>query len=170
AYLRNGRGLRCTPEQIVVTSGAQQAISLCTQLLLQPGDSVALENPCYRAAAQTFAVAGARLRGVAVDRDGLDTRQLAALHDCRLAYVTPSHQYPSGVTLSLARRLELLEWAERTQAWIIEDDYDGEYRYSGTPLATLASLDRQGRVLYVGTFSKVLFPALRLGYLVVPPA
>lgn len=170
AYLRNGRGLRCTPEQVLVTSGAQQAISLCSQLLLQPGDSVAVENPCYRAAAQTFAVAGARLRGITVDEDGMDTRQLAALHGCRLAYVTPSHQYPSGVTLSLARRLELLEWAERSQAWIIEDDYDGEYRYSGAPLATLASLDRQGRVLYVGTFSKVLFPALRLGYLVAPPA
>lgn len=170
AYLRNGRGLRCSPEQVVITSGAQQAISLCTQLLLQAGDSVAVENPCYRAAAQTFAVAGACLRGVAVDGDGLDTRQLAALHDCRLVYVTPSHQYPSGVTLSLARRLELLDWAEREDAWIIEDDYDGEYRYSGAPLAPLASLDRQGRVLYVGTFSKVLFPALRLGYLVVPPA
>lgn len=170
AYLRNSRGLRCTPEQVLITSGAQQAISLCTQLLLQPGDGVAVENPCYRAAAQTFAVAGARLRGIAVDEDGLDTRQLAELSDCRLAYVTPSHQYPTGVTLSLTRRLELLEWAEREQAWIIEDDYDGEYRYSGTPLAPLASLDRQSRVLYVGTFSKVLFPALRLGYLVVPPA
>lgn len=170
AYLRNGRGLRCSPEQVVVTSGAQQAISLCTQLLLRAGDGVAIEDPCYRAAAQTFAIAGARLHGVAVDDEGLDTRQLAERRDCRLAYVTPSHQYPSGVTLSLARRLELLDWAEREQAWIIEDDYDGEYRYSGTPLAPLASLDRQGRVLYVGTFSKVLFPALRLGYLVVPPA
>ncbi|WP_372874225.1 PLP-dependent aminotransferase family protein [Pseudomonas sp.] len=170
AYLRNGRGLRCTPEQVLITSGAQQAISLCAQLLLQAGDGVVLENPCYRSAAQTFAVAGARLHGIAVDQDGLDTSQLAGLSDCRLAYVTPSHQYPSGVTLSLARRLELLEWAEREQAWIVEDDYDGEYRYSGTPLAPLASLDRQGRVLYVGTFSKVIFPALRLGYLVVPPA
>jgi GntR family transcriptional regulator/MocR family aminotransferase len=170
AYLRNGRGLRCTPEQVLITSGAQQAISLCAQLLLQAGDGVVMENPCYRSAAQTFAVAGARLHGIAVDQDGLDTRQLAGLSDCRVAYVTPSHQYPSGVTLSLARRLELLEWAEREQAWIVEDDYDGEYRYSGTPLAPLAALDRQGRVLYVGTFSKVIFPALRLGYLVVPPA
>ena len=169
AYLRNGRGLRCTPEQVLITSGAQQAISLCAQLLLQAGDGVVMENPCYRSAAQTFAVAGARLHGIAVDQDGLDTSQLAGLSDCRLAYVTPSHQYPSGVTLSLARRLELLEWAEREQAWIVEDDYDGEYRYSGTPLAPLAALDRQGRVLYVGTFSKVIFPALRLGYLVVPP-
>jgi len=170
AYLHNSRGLRCTPEQVLITSGAQQAISLCTQLLLQAGDGVVVENPCYRSAAQAFAVAGARLYGVSVDPDGLDTAQLAAHSDCRLAYVTPSHQYPTGVTLSLARRLELLEWAERNQAWIIEDDYDGEYRYSGTPLAPLAALDPQGRVLYVGTFSKVIFPALRLGYLVVPPA
>ena len=169
AYLRNARGLRCTPEQVLITSGAQQAISLCAQLLLQAGDGVVLENPCYRSAAQTFAVSGARLHGIAVDQDGLDTSRLEGLGDCRLAYVTPSHQYPSGVTLSLARRLELLDWAEREQAWIVEDDYDGEYRYSGTPLAPLASLDRQGRVLYVGTFSKVIFPALRLGYLVVPP-
>ncbi|MGE8358652.1 PLP-dependent aminotransferase family protein [Pseudomonas sp.] len=170
AYLRNSRGLRCTPEQVVITSGAQQAISLCTQLLVQPGDGVALENPCYRSAAQAFAVAGARLCGVEVDQDGMNTARLEALGDCRLAYVTPSHQYPTGVTLSLARRLELLDWASRHEAWIIEDDYDGEYRYSGSPLAPLASLDQQGRVLYVGTFSKVIFPALRLGYLVVPPA
>jgi len=170
AYLRNSRGLRCDPAQVIVTSGAQQAISLCAQLLLEAGDRVAVENPGYRAAGQAFAVAGARLAGIAVDRDGLDCAQLAALEDCRLVYVTPSHQYPTGVTLSLGRRLELLEWAERAQAWIIEDDYDGEYRYSGTPLAPLAALDRQGRVLYVGTFSKIAFPGLRLGYLVVPPA
>ncbi|WP_137886217.1 PLP-dependent aminotransferase family protein [Pseudomonas sp. 2FE] len=170
AYLRNSRGLVCDPAQVIVTSGAQQAISLCAQLLLEVGDGVAVENPGYRAAGQAFALAGARLHGIAVDRDGLDCAQLAALKDCRLAYVTPSHQYPTGVTLSLARRLELLEWAEREQAWIVEDDYDGEYRYRGTPLSPLAALDRQGRVLYVGTFSKIAFPGLRLGYLVVPPA
>ncbi|MCQ2031578.1 PLP-dependent aminotransferase family protein [Pseudomonas zhaodongensis] len=169
AYLRHGRGLRCSPDQVLITCGAQQAISLCAQLLLQAGDSVAVENPCYRAAAQAFAAAGARLRPIEVDENGMNIGQLAGVEDCRLAYVTPSHQYPSGVTLTLARRLEMLDWAEREQAWIIEDDYDGEYRYSGTPLAPLASLDRQGRVLYVGTFSKIIFPALRLGYLVVPP-
>jgi len=169
AYLRNSRGLACAPAQVIITSGAQQAISLCAQLLLEAGDTVAVENPGYRAAGHAFALAGAQLHGIAVDQDGLDTAQLAALKDCRLAYVTPSHQYPTGVTLSLARRLELLEWAERERAWIIEDDYDGEYRYSGTPLAPLAALDRQGRVLYVGTFSKIAFPGLRLGYLVVPP-
>jgi GntR family transcriptional regulator/MocR family aminotransferase len=170
AYLRSSRGLNCDPAQIVITCGAQQAISLCAQLLVQPGERVAVENPGYRAAGHAFAVAGAELCCVPVDGDGLDTAALGAIEDCRLVYVTPSHQYPTGVTLSLARRLELLEWAERRDGWIIEDDYDGEYRYSGTPLTPLAALDRQGRVLYVGTFCKIAFPALRLGYLVLPPA
>ncbi len=168
AYLRSSRGLQCTAEQIVITSGAQQAISLCAQLLVEPGDGVALENPGYRAAGHAFAIAGANLHGVAVDADGIDCAALNAIEDCRLAYVTPSHQYPLGVVMSLARRLELLAWAERTDGWIVEDDYDGEYRYSGAPLAPLAALDRSGRVLYVGTFGKVAFPALRLGYLVLP--
>ena len=104
-----------------------------------------------------------------MDSDGIDCQVLNTLGDCRLDYVTPSHQYPLGVVMSLARRLELLAWAERTGGWIVEDDYDGEYRYSGAPLAPLAALDRSGRVLYVGTFGKVAFPALRLGYLVLPP-
>ncbi|MGX4730899.1 MocR-like pyridoxine biosynthesis transcription factor PdxR [Pseudomonas corrugata] len=169
AYLRSSRGLHCTAEQIVITSGAQQGISLCAQLLVDPGDVVAVENPGYRAAGHAFAVAGADVRGVPVDGEGLDCSALASLNPCRLAYVTPSHQYPTGVVMSLARRLELLAWAERNDGWIVEDDYDGEYRYSGAPLAPLAALDRQGRVLYVGTFGKVAFPALRLGYLVLPP-
>ncbi|MHC8384616.1 MocR-like pyridoxine biosynthesis transcription factor PdxR [Pseudomonas sp. LB3P14] len=170
AYLRSSRGMQCTAEQIVITSGAQQGISLCAQLLVEPGDGVAIENPGYRAAGHAFAVAGAQLHGVAVDSEGIDCTALNALNDCHLAYVTPSHQYPTGVVMSLARRLELLAWAERTEGWIVEDDYDGEYRYSGAPLAPLAALDRHGRVLYVGTFGKVAFPALRLGYLVLPPA
>ncbi|MDP2245876.1 PLP-dependent aminotransferase family protein [Pseudomonas sp.] len=170
AYLRNSRGLHCDPAQILVTCGSQQAISLCAQLLIEPGDRVAVENPGYRAAGHAFAVAGAQLAGIAVDGEGLDTTALERAGRCRLAYVTPSHQYPTGVTLSLARRLELLDWAERHDSWIVEDDYDGEYRYSGTPLAPLAALDRQGRVLYVGTFCKIAFPALRLGYLVLPAA
>jgi GntR family transcriptional regulator/MocR family aminotransferase len=169
AYLRNSRGLQCTPEQIVITCGAQQAISLCAQLLVDIGDRVALENPGYRAAGHAFAAAGAQLCGVPVDGDGLMTAALAQVDNCRLVYVTPSHQYPTGVTLSLARRLELLAWAEQQDGWIVEDDYDGEYRYNGTPLAPLAALDRQGRVLYVGTFCKITFPALRLGYLILPP-
>jgi GntR family transcriptional regulator/MocR family aminotransferase len=170
AYLRSSRGLQCTPEQILITCGAQQAISVCAQLLIEPGDRVAVENPGYRAAMHALANAGARLQGVAVDEEGFDTAQLEALDDCRLTYVTPAHQYPTGVTLSLSRRLALLDWAQRCDGWIIEDDYDGEYRYSGAPLAPLAALDRHGRVLYVGTFGKVAFPALRLGYLVLPSA
>lgn len=110
-----------------------------------------------------------RLHGVPVDGEGMDCQVLSTLNDCRVAYVTPSHQYPLGVVMSLARRLELLAWAERSGGWIVEDDYDGEYRYSGAPLSPLAALDRSGRVLYVGTFGKVAFPALRLGYLVLPP-
>ncbi|MCL6704778.1 PLP-dependent aminotransferase family protein [Pseudomonas sp. T1.Ur] len=169
AYLRSSRGLHCTAEQIVITSGAQQGISLCAQLLVDPGDIVAVENPGYRAAGHAFSVAGGDVKGVPVDSDGLDCTTLDTLSTCRLAYVTPSHQYPTGVVMSLARRLELLAWAERNNGWIVEDDYDGEYRYSGAPLAPLAALDRQGRVLYIGTFGKVAFPALRLGYLVLPP-
>jgi GntR family transcriptional regulator / MocR family aminotransferase len=144
AYLRTSRGLSCTAEQILITSGAQQGISLCAQLLVEPGEGVAVENPGYRAAAHAFAIAGANVQGVAVDQDGMDCAALAGLNDCRWLYVTPSHQYPTGVTMSLARRLELLAWAERTQGWIVEDDYDGEYRYSGAPLAPLAALDRRG--------------------------
>lgn len=170
AYLRSSRGLTCETQQILITCGSQQAISLCAQLLIQPGERVAIENPGYRAAGHAFAVAGAQLCGVAVDHDGLDVDALQRLHDCRLAYVTPAHQYPTGVTLSLPRRLALLEWAKRVNGWIIEDDYDGEYRYSGTPLAPLAALDGQQRVIYIGTFGKLAFPALRLGYLVLPPA
>ena len=169
AYLRSSRGMQCTAEQIVITSGAQQAISLCAQLLVEPGDGVAVENPGYRAAGHAFALAGGQLHGVPVDGEGMDCQVLGTLNDCRVAYVTPSHQYPLGVVMSLARRLELLAWAERSGGWIVEDDYDGEYRYSGAPLSPLAALDRNGRVLYVGTFGKVAFPALRLGYLVLPP-
>lgn len=168
-YMRRSRGLNCTAAQIVITHGAQDAISLCSQLLLGAGDTVAVENPGYRAAGHAFALAGARLYGVAVDEEGVACDQLEQLPACRLAYVTPAHQYPTGVTMSLARRLQLLAWAERNQGWIIEDDYDGEYRYSGAPLAPLAALDTQGRVLYVGTFGKIAFPALRMGYLVLPP-
>lgn len=170
AYLRNSRGLTCEAQQVLITCGSQQAISLCAQLLVQSGARVALENPGYRAAGHAFAVAGAQLCGITVDGEGMDIDALQRLNDCQLAYVTPAHQYPTGVTLSLPRRLALLEWAKRVNGWIIEDDYDGEYRYSGTPLAPLAALDEQQRVIYIGTFGKLAFPALRLGYLVLPPA
>jgi len=166
AYLRTSRDLRCAPEQIVITNGAQQAITLCAQLLLERGDVVAIENPGYRAAGHAFGVAGARLQGMAVDAQGMRS---PARDDsgCKLAYVTPSHQYPLGVTMSLARRLELLAWAERNKGWIVEDDYDGEYRYSGAPLAPLAAVDRGGRVVSVGAFGTAAWPALRLGCRVV---
>lgn len=169
AYLRHARGLICDPSQIMVTAGAQHGIALCAQLLLDPNDLVAIENPCYPSAAAALTVAGAQLVGIPLDQDGIDMAQLTQHTNCRMVYVTPSHQYPIGVTLSLPRRLELLAWAERHNTWIIEDDYDGEYRYDGTPLAPLAALDHSARVLYVGTFSKVAFPGLRLGYLVLPP-
>lgn len=169
-YLRHARGLACDPAQIIITAGTQQAIFLCTQLLLDPGAQVAIENPNYPRAAGAFALAGAQLQGVAVDEEGLITAQLADLQQARMVYVTPAHQYPCGATLSLTRRLALLDWAEKHQGFVLEDDYDGEYRYSGTPLALLASLDRHGRVIYVGTFSKITFPGLRLGYIVAPPS
>ncbi|WP_034294967.1 PLP-dependent aminotransferase family protein [Herbaspirillum sp. RV1423] len=169
-YLRNARGLVCDPDQIIITAGTQQALFMCAQLLLNPGDTAAMENPGYPRAASALMLGGGKVVGVGVDAEGIVTQELRAHREVRLAYVTPSHQYPSGVTLSLARRLELLAWAETNQGYILEDDYDGEYRYSGTPLALLASLDRSGRVLYMGTFSKIAFPGLRLGYLVAPPA
>lgn len=172
-YLRNTRGLICDPDQIIITAGAQQALFMCAQLLLNPGDLAAIENPGYPRVASALTLVGAQLVGIDVDADGLMTTQLEKMqhaHDIRLTYVTPSHQYPTGVTLSLARRLELLHWAQQYQSYILEDDYDGEYRYRGAPLALLASLDRHQRVLYTGTFSKIAFPGLRLGYIVAPPA
>jgi GntR family transcriptional regulator/MocR family aminotransferase len=172
-YLRNARGLMCDPEHIIITAGTQQALFMCTQLLLDQGDLAAIENPGYIRAAEVLSLTGGSISGISVDSEGLQTAQLQQLQqqrDVRLVYVTPSHQYPSGVTLSLARRLELLAWASSSKSYILEDDYDGEYRYSGTPLALLASLDRHQRVLYMGTFSKIAFPGLRLGYIVAPPA
>ena len=171
AYLRASRGVVCEPEQIVITSGSQQALYLLSQLLLAPGDGVWLESPGYQGASAPMQVAGARLCTVPVTDEGMDVAY-GALHypDARMVFATPSHQLPLGVTMSLARRLELLRWATANRAWVIEDDYDSEYRYTGPPLASLQSLDRAGCVIYVGTFSKVLFPALRLGYVVAPPA
>jgi GntR family transcriptional regulator/MocR family aminotransferase len=168
-YLSGARGLYCRPEQVLVTSGAQQAIALCAQMLLNPGDVAVVENPGYPRAAAAIALTGARLHGVAMDAHGMRTDSLPTGRRHRLAYVTPSNHYPTGVTLSLPRRLALLDWARAGRRWIIEDDYDGEYRYRGVPLPPLASLDESGRTIYVGTLSKMLFPGLRLGYMVVPP-
>lgn len=169
-YLSGARGLYCRPDQVLVTAGAQQAIALCAQMLLNPGDVAAVENPGYPRAAAAIALTGARLHGVDMDAQGMLTDTLPTGRRYRLAYVTPSNHYPTGVTLSLPRRLALLDWAQRGRRWIIEDDYDGEYRYRGVPLPPLASLDENGRTIYVGTLSKMLFPGLRLGYMVVPPS
>jgi len=168
-YLGAARAVRCTTDQVIVVAGSQQALDLVARVLLDPGDAVWVEEPGYAGAKGALAAAGARLVPVPVDAEGLDvaagTRRGAA---ARLAYVTPSHQYPLGVTMSLARRLALLRWASDATAWVVEDDYDSEYRYTGRPLAALQGLDSEERVIYMGTFSKVLFPALRLGYLVAP--
>ncbi len=168
-YLGSARAVRCVPEQVIVVSGSQQALDLAARVLLDPGDAVWVEDPGYIGARGALSAAGARLVPVPVDGEGLTVAAgIEREPGARLACVTPSHQYPLGVTMSLGRRLELLGWADRTGAWVIEDDYDSEYRYTGRPLEALQGLDTGERVLYVGTFSKVLFPALRLGYLVVP--
>lgn len=168
-YLLVGRGIDCSLDQLLLTSGFQSALGLISRALLEPGDAVWVEDPGYFRAREALATAGAHLVPVPVDEQGLDVAAGAArAPDARIALVTPSHQMPLGVTLRLPRRLALLEWARTADAWIVEDDYDSEYRYTGPPLPALKSLDRDGRVLYVGSFSKVLFPGLRLGYLVVP--
>jgi GntR family transcriptional regulator/MocR family aminotransferase len=170
-YLGAARGVRCEADQVLVVGGAQQALDLTARLLLDPGQAVWVENPGYLGARGAFLAAGASLVPLPVDDEGLNVAAgLAAGPQARLAYISPSHQYPLGVTMSLPRRLELLAWAEQNRAWIVEDDYDSEYRYAGQPLAALQGLDPAGRVIYIGTFSKVLFPALRLGYLVAAPA
>jgi len=169
AYIRAARGVRCDARQIVVTSGAQQGLDLLIRAIIRPGDTVWAEDPCYPMARAALEGAGARIIAVPVDDEGLDVASgkklcLAA----KAAYVTPSHQFPLGVTMTMGRRLALLEWARANDAWIIEDDYDSEFRYGGPPLTALQGMDGAGRVAYVGTFSKILFPGLRTGYLVVP--
>lgn len=171
AHLARTRGVQCTPEQIVITSGTQQSLDVLSRLLLDPEDSVWMEEPGYLGARAALQAAGARLTPIPVDEEGIDVEAGQRLAPkAQLAYVTPSHQYPSGVTLSIARRLELLGWAAETNAWIIEDDYDSEFRHAGRPLAPLQSIDRSGCVIYLGTFNKALFVGLRLGYVVLPSA
>ncbi|ARP83207.1 DNA-binding protein [Bordetella genomosp. 8] len=169
AYLQVSRGIACSPAQVFVTTGYRHTLSLIVRALLARGDEVWLEDPGYPPTREL--IAEAQLRGVPVpvDAEGLDVAQgLKLAPGARAAVVTPSHQSPLCLTLTLPRRLALLDWASRAQAWIIEDDYDGEYRYASQPLPALKSVDRDGRVLYAGTFSKVLFPGVRLAYLVVP--
>ncbi|RJS25945.1 PLP-dependent aminotransferase family protein [Corallococcus sp. H22C18031201] len=162
------RGVRASPDDILITHGAQQALDLIGRVFIEPGDCIALEEPGYSPARFLFQSMGARIIPVPVDAEGL---VVSALPDsARLVYVTPSHQFPLGMALSPARRLALLEWAKRRDAVIIEDDYDSEFRFGGRPLETLHGLDRSGRVFYVGSFSKVMLPELRLGFLVAPPS
>lgn len=169
-YLRAMRAVRCEPEQVVILSGAQQALALLAQLLLDPGDPVWMEEPGWPGTRSALAGAGARIVPVPVDGEGIDVAEgQRRAPDARMALVTPSHQFPLGATMSLRRRAALLDWAVARDAWIVEDDYDSEFRYAGPPLAALQGLDEAGRVLYIGSFSKVMFPTLRLGYLVVPP-
>ncbi|HUH41072.1 MAG TPA: PLP-dependent aminotransferase family protein [Castellaniella sp.] len=170
AHLKGNRGLNCEPEQVFIVSGAQQAFNLVCSILLDPGDKVWLENPGAIGVRNSLIAYGMDAVPVPIDREGMMVDEgLRRAPYFRMAFVTPSHQQPMGDTMSLARRIELLQAAEHSDAWILEDDYDGEFRYQGGPLPTLQSLDTTERVIYVGTFSKTLFPALRLGYLVVPP-
>lgn len=168
-YLRTSRGVRCESEQIMIVSGAQQALDLTTRVLLNAGDAVWLEDPGYWLVRRAIEARGCRAIPVSMDAQGLSVdvgRKRAP--SARAAFVAPSHQYPLGVTMSASRRLQLLEWAAHARAWIVEDDYDSEFRYDSSPIASLQGLDQHARVIYVGTLSKIMFPSLRLGYVVIP--
>ena len=167
-YLVASRGVKCAPEQVTIVSGTQEALDLAGHLFLNPGDRVCVENPGYSGATRAFRALGAKVVSIEVDDEGA-TIPPAQLGDVRLAYLTPGHQFPLGVCMSLSRRLAMLQWARQTGAIVFEDDYDSEYRYAGKPVPALQGLDRHDVVVFAGSFSKVLFPALRLGYLVVPP-
>ncbi|MCH8062266.1 MAG: PLP-dependent aminotransferase family protein [Chloroflexi bacterium] len=169
SYLGAVRGVRCEADQVIMIAGSQQALDIVTRVLLNEGDVVWVEDPGYPGARGAFQGAGAEVAPVPVDSQGLDIATgIARAPNARLAYVTPSHQYPLGITMTLSRRLELLDWAARNRSWVLEDDYDSEYRYAGLPIAALQGLDEEDSVIYVGSFSKTLFPSLRIGYMVVP--
>jgi GntR family transcriptional regulator/MocR family aminotransferase len=167
-YLVASRGVKCAPEQVAIVSGTQEALDLAAHLFLDRGDRACVENPGYLGAKRAFEAVGARVISIEVDDEGA-TVPPVQLADVRLAYLTPGHQFPLGVCMSLSRRLAMLEWARRSGAILFEDDYDSEYRYAGKPMPALQGLDRYGVVLFAGSFGKVLFPGLRLGYLIVPP-
>ena len=169
-YVRVFRSVQLDPDQVIITSGTQQSLELCAQLLANHGDTVWIEDPAYWGAVKAFMATGLAMHPVAVDSEGIAPRPDDHRHPPRLVYVTPSHQYPSGAVMSLARRHQLLAAARTHNAWVLEDDYDSEFRFSGPPVSSLQGLDDDGRVLYMGTFSKVLYPGLKLGYLVVPKA
>ncbi|MGG1947654.1 PLP-dependent aminotransferase family protein [Trinickia sp. NRRL B-1857] len=165
-YVAFSRALDCTWQDAIVTQGAQQALDLLARVVIRPGDIVAVEDPGYPPARTAFAAAGAKIVGIPVDADGIVVAQLPK--KARLVYVTPSHQFPLGMPMTLARRVALLEWARRCGAVVVEDDYDGEFRFDGRPMESLKSLDSAGLVAYVGTFSKTIFPELRIGYVIAP--
>jgi GntR family transcriptional regulator/MocR family aminotransferase len=168
-YLRTSRGVRCSAEQVVIVSGIQQALDLLARLLLKRGDAIWMEDPGYFGARIAFDNVGATLIAVPVNQEGLSVSAgIRICPDAKGAYVTPAHQFPSGVTMSLERRMALLRWASRAGAFVIEDDYDSEYRFEGPPVPALQSLDNHSSVIFIGSFSKTLFPALRVGYLVLP--
>lgn len=168
-YLGAARAVRCEPSQVLITTGSQQGLQLSAQVLLDANEEVWIEDPGYPGARQALTMVGAKIVPVLVDREGLDVAEgVRKAHNARAVCITPSHQYPLGVTMTAARRMLLLNWAARSGAWIIEDDYDSEYRLEGRPIASLQGLDTDARVIYIGTFSKAMFPALRLGYVVVP--
>jgi GntR family transcriptional regulator/MocR family aminotransferase len=170
-HVEAARATACDADQVVIVAGAQQGLDLISRLLIDPGEPAWLEEPGYPGARSALVGAGARIAPVPVDAEGLDvTAGIRRARRARLAYVTPSHQYPLGVPMSLARRLALLGWARASGAWIVEDDYDSEFRYGTRPIPCLHGLDTLGRVIYTGSFSKTLFPALRLGFLIVPAA
>ena len=170
-YLLRGRGIRCDPDQLLIVGGSQQGLDLAARLLLTPGDTAVVEEPGYEGARRALLAAGAKLALIPTDGDGLDVEALGRDgRRARLAHVTPSHQYPLGGVMPYPRRVALLAWAARAGAYVLEDDYDGEYRFGGRPLDALKALDDGERVIYVGTLSKVMFPALRIGYLVLPRA
>ncbi len=169
AYLNVARGVSCSTEQVIVVSGSQMGISLVGQVLLDPGEAVWIEDPGYPGAYGAFQSVSVTTIPVPVDKEGLLLQEgIRKCPNARLAFVTPSHQFPLGSMMSFRRRLELLNWAEQNNSWILEDDYDSEFRYSGRPITALQAIDMKRRVIYLGTFSKVMFPAIRLGYLVVP--
>jgi len=168
-HLRQARAVQCGADQVIITGGAQQALDLCTRVLAAPGETAALEDPGYPGASAAFLAHGLRLRPLPATREGISFEPLRKGRGVRLVYVTPSHQYPTGSVMSLPKRLELLELSRKGGWRILEDDYDSEFRYAGRPLPSLQGLDAHGGVLYVGTFSKSMFPALRVGYLVAPP-
>jgi GntR family transcriptional regulator / MocR family aminotransferase len=170
-YLRTARAVRCEASQIMVVNGSQHALDLSARVLLDPDTPVWIEEPGYEFLRHALTLSGCRLVPVPVDGEGLNVAAgIKLCRNARVAYVTPSHQYPLGATMSAGRRLQLLEWAHGSGAWIVEDDYDSEYRYESMPVASMQGLDPGARVIYIGTFSKTLFPALRLGYIVIPPA